>query len=52
MKKLDVVEDKDKLIDMLLKHMKGDGGKNKTIIVKMGSSNPAGIPLGSDFNEL
>jgi hypothetical protein len=47
-----VLEDKDKLIDMLLKHMKGDGGKNKTIIVKMGNSNPNGIPLGSDYNEL
>lgn len=50
--KLDVIEDKDKLIDMLLKNMKGDDGKNKTIIVKMGNSNPNGIPLGNDYNEL
>lgn len=52
MKKLDVIEDKDKLIDMLVKNMKGDGGKNKTVIVKMGNSNLNGIPLGSDYNEL
>jgi hypothetical protein len=52
LKKLDVMEDKDKLIDMLVHGMKGDGRKNKTIIVKMGGSNPAGIPLGSDYNEL
>lgn len=53
MKKLDVLDDKDKLIDMLIKGMKGGGGgKGRTVVVQMKGQQPGGIQFGNDYNEL
>jgi hypothetical protein len=52
LKKLNVIDDKDDLIDQLVNSIKGGDGSKKIVIVHKQGHEPGGIQFGNDFQEL
>lgn len=52
MKHLDVMDDKDDLIEKLIKGMKGGGGKSKIVVMQSKNGEPGQTQFDKDFQEL